>query len=739
MKRFVGSWLRLGVALLCAWFPLAAGAQSVGQNGYSAILLDGRSPVGEHFAVSARPDGNSWNGFIYLADSGELFSGSCSTICVPRSRVASGADRGRFVSAAPRSSPLLPPGSPPFAAFYNATSGDLEAVDCLNGDCSFATLRVLETGGDVGAGTATAVDANTGNPQIAYYDATNGDLRLYRCANPACSSGGSVLVDGDGDRGRNPQIAISNGNMTIVYDDTSTGEVRLALAAAPYDSFGRRAFVSGRDATLTLDATGRPDIVYTGPTGALERRRCGNILCLVVETPGALSTAANSGIAPSVTRLANDNLFVTHRDAANDDLLGILCNDVDCTAPTRLTLDAEPGMGELSFALKFASGLPLVLYRDTPGAQIRSAFCTTAACGTIQRRVAGNGINASSPDVALRADGRAVAIWTRLREPRIGLCSDQACSSIAYRDPESANSDGSRPSIIVREDGRPFAFYSFLGGNTAFDCADADCTTGTRRDVGGTGNASGDFTELALRPDGRPVLLYLRRSSNDVVVFDCADVNCSSGSDRVVADELTTMSTNLADFSIAVGADNRPRIAYNVSFQSSPGVFAGAKRLLRCDDPACTSATSRTVSNDQSFFTIPLAIRPDNRPVLIEQLGAARNLVTCADADCSSATRVALPNLFDSTGSMALAGGSIPLFGSGTSNTGGYWQCDDDACAAPLRVLTIQDSVAGRGYSPRLAYITGGEPVLVFGEQDLGDVWLTLKAPPQVFADGFED
>jgi hypothetical protein len=712
-------------------------AQSIGRNGHVARLLDGRNLLGEHVAVAPRPGGNDWQAFFHFADTGEIYSGNCSTACFPRTPLAPGADRGRHVSAATRPALL---GSPAFAAFYNATSGDLEALDCLNGDCSFANLRVLDTQGDVGVGTATAVDLATGRPYVAYYDASNGDLRLYRCSDAGCSSGDSVLVDGDGDRGRNPQIAISGGTMTLVYDDVDSGEVRVAIANAPYASFGRRALAAGSDAALALDATGRPDIVYTGPDGALERRRCEAASCLVLETPGALDAVPGSGIAPALTRLASGHLFATHLDIENDRLLGTLCNDADCTAPTRVTIDPEPGMGGLSIPLVFSSGgQPLVLYRDAPAAQIRSAFCTNATCGTIQRRIAGNGIVASSPDVALRPDGRAVAIWTRLRAPRIGLCRDLACGEVDYRDPVSGNSDGSRPSIVVRSDGRPFAFYSYFGGNAAWDCADADCSSGTLRDVGGIGNSSGTVTEIALRPDGRPVLLYLRRNSNDVYVFDCADVDCSSGSERLVADEPTTQSTQLYGFSIAVGDDDRPRIAYAVQFQPTPGTFAGELRLLRCDDPACTGASARTLADQAGFGDVPLAIRDDGRPVLVEQSGASRNLVACTDVDCSSATRVALPNPFDVLGNMTLVGGSVPLFGSGTVASGGYWQCDDADCAAPIRVETIRDDGGPqRGFSPRLAHAEGGAPVLVFGEQDLGDVWLTLVPPAPIFADGFE-
>jgi hypothetical protein len=722
-----------GLAIVAS--PVAA--QSQGQNGYAARLLDGRNVLGEHFAVAPRIGGNDWQAFHYLEDEQALFTGSCSTSCRPATRLTTGADQGRFVSAAAR---LALPGGRPFAAFYNATSGDLEGVDCLDSSCNFATLRVLDTNGDVGAGTATAVDAITGFPLVAYYDAGNGDLRLYRCSTNDCSTGSSVLVDGTGDRGRNPALVVNAGVATLVYDDSSSGELRVATAAAPYDVFTRTRVAAGRDAALTLTATGIADIVFTGPTQALERRRCITSACIAFESPGALTATAGTGIAPSATRLPNGNLFVAHRDDTSGDMLGTVCNNADCDAPMPLLLEAGPGMGESSVALAFSDGRPLAVFRDAAESQLRSAQCTTVACTTILRRIAGNGLYASSPDVATRADGRAIAIWTRLRAPRIGMCVDAACSSIDYRTPDSGNSDGSKPSIAVRQDGRPFAFYSYFGGNAAWDCADTQCDSGTLRQVGGTGNATGNITELAIRPDGRPVMLYYRATTNDVLLFSCADVDCTSGTERLVADEPTTQSTSLSGLALAVGADNRPRVVYNANFQPTPGVFAGELRLARCADIECTSASVTALNAEQGFYATPLAIRSDNRPVMVENAGANRNLLTCEDADCATRTRVALPNPFDIPGPMGLRDGNVVVFGSGTLGTGGYWDCNGVDCTAPERVATILDTTTpNRGFTSRLALDADEEPVLVFEEQDLGDVWLSVLQPIDVFADGFEN
>ena len=125
---------------------------------------------------------------------------------------------------------------------------------------------------------------------------------------------------------------------------------------------------------------------------------------------------------------------------------------------------------------------------------------------------------------------------------------------------------------------------------------------------------------------------------------------------------------------------------------------------------------------------------------MVESTSANRNLLTCDDPDCATRTRVALPNPFDIPGPMALRDGNVVVFGSGTLGTGGYWDCNDVSCAAPDRVATILDTTTNsRGFSSRLALDADAEPVLVFEEQDLGDVWLSVLPPIDVFADGFEN
>lgn len=371
---------------------------------------------------------------------------------------------------------------------------------------------------------------------------------------------------------------------------------------------------------------------------------------------------------------------------------------------------------------------------------MRSTQCTTPACTTLLRRDA-NGVPAFAADVALRADGRPVAIWTKLRRPRIGVCADALCTSVAYRATGGANADQSRPAIAIRPDGRPFAYYSSVGGSAAWDCADADCTTGTNREVSGSGNNTSNVTELALRADGRPVMLYYNAATNAVSLFVCADVNCTTGQARLLADEPDpgVQSTSLSGFGLAIGGDGRPVATWGLSNQPTPGISSGALRLARCDNLECTTATVRSLGSEPAFFGGGIAIRADNRPVLLENANNLRNLVTCDDATCSGAARVSLENPFDIANQLRLRPGEVPAYNSGTIGSGGWWQCSDPACGTTSRTAMISDTATNqRGHNGRIAFGTDPRPIGVFTEQQLNDVWLAVPVPEAIFANSFE-
>ena len=162
--------------------------------------------------------------------------------------------------------------------------------------------------------------------------------------------------------------------------------------------------------------------------------------------------------------------------------------------------------------------------------------------------------------------------------------------------------------------------------------------------------------------------------------------------------------------------------------------------MARCDDVECNSATLSSVGTEPTYNGGAIALRADNRPVLIENtFSGARNLITCGDASCATASRAVLPNPFDVADQLRLRPGEIPAYVSGTIGSGGWWQCSDANCSNSSRHVLISDTETNqRGHGGRIVFGTDPRPFGIFFEQQLRDIWLVLPMPVAIFADGFE-
>ncbi len=732
--------IALIAGLLFATTPAPAGAQPVAGPGYVLRTLDGDNDLGEHFTVVPRAIADNWVGFFYMADEQRMFSARCNGLScqINRPMTLDGSNRGQYVSAARRPAPS----NNPIVAYYNFTNGDLMSAACTDSTCDTSvTERTLDSTGNVGVGTAVAVDPATGLPAVAYYDASSGDLKVYRCSVADCSAGSATIADGMSDRGRNPAIGFGSSTMWIAYDDATTGEVRLASSSPPFNSFSSFALGAGSDASLTIDASGFADVVFRGtPSNTLQRVRCTNATCssAAQQTLGG----AGRGFAPSGTRLPNGNLLVSHQEQSSGTVIATICNDIACSAPAIVPMDTGSDYGGTSVALAYANARPLVLFRDAVRADVRAAQCTTAACVAFQRQLALNGVVALGARVALRANGHAVAAWQRAGtglQTALATCADTLCSTPVRRQLLGGNGDnGVRPALAIRPDGRPFVFFSTFGGTSAFDCADADCTAGTERFTGGFGNGTSRATEMALRADGRPVLFYFRSPTNEVFAWVCADTGCSSGMERLLVDEpdQSASGTQVGNLSVAMGPGDRPMVMYALSNSSTPGTV----RFVRCNDADCASASARAVNpNQQTFFATPMAVRSDGRPVFVEFNNSPRMLAVCDDVDCTGVTRFPLAGVGDIHFGLRLRAGDVPVFDGGTLGSVGYWACADSTCTTLERSpLIIDTTTPSRQLYGPLVLNASGSPVIAAEEGEMGDVFLALPVPDALFANGFE-
>ena len=724
-RVFMFRYFWVALVALAVISAQASLAQPAAEPGYVLRAIDGDNDLGEHFAVVDRPGGAT--GFFYLADQGRLIASSCfgQSCSAAHSLSSALADRGRYVSAATRTAL----GGRPLAAYYDATNGDLMAFDCSNSACPNGFERTLESVGNVGQDTAIAIDPASGLALIGYYDVDNGDLRLYRCATTACDSGSSGLVDGTNDRGHNASMVFAGSTLWIAYEDRSSGELILARSSAPYTTFAFFSQAGGVEPSLTADASGFLDMVWRETSNnTLQRLRCLNATCTSANQ--ITLAGAGRGYRPSSTRLANGNLLVSHFEPSTGSMLGSLCPDLACGTPQALSFNSSPANTGNSVMRISSTGLPLVFFQDAARADVRSTQCTTAACGAFTQHVALNGLPVHGARLALRPDGRAVVAYIRQRQPWLAQCNDVLCSSVTRSALPGGNSDA-RPAIAVRPDNRPFGYYSSVGGSAAYDCSNADCGSGSARAVSGEGNSTGNVIEMALRADGRPVLLYAVSNLNDVYVFDCADVNCSSGTQRLLADEPTGNNANLTHFAIVIGPGDRPIVMYALNSASG-----SLQRYVRCNDSACSAASVSSIGTNQVYYASPLALRSDGRPAFIES-GLNNNYAVCDNADCTGVARFPV-GISGIVRSLVLQTGDRPAFESGTTGLGSITSCDDATCSSAQQRTLLTDPNPQSSYQGSIALASSGALLVAFEEQSLGDVVLAVPLPDALFTNGFE-
>jgi hypothetical protein len=295
----------------------------------------------------------------------------------------------------------------------------------------------VDTASNVGLTTSLALD-NTGRPVLAYWDATNSDLKVAHCNDKNCSGGDESITSPDttASTGLDPAIVLDAlGNPVVTYYDVTNQDIRLMHCNDANCAGGDESTTSpdtvgnvGFDPGVVLDAAGNPVLSYQDTTNLdLKIMHCNDANCLganeSIETP---ETAGIVGNFNAIVLDSGGNPVVAYYDQANTDLKLLRCDDVNCAAggDTILAVDASAAsVGHWTQLVLDSTGRPLAAYYDATNLDLKVLDCVSETC-----MVPGPELKISTL-VTYQAPGACYNVLDANQAPLFPVCDNTAAPS----------------------------------------------------------------------------------------------------------------------------------------------------------------------------------------------------------------------------------------------------------------------------------------------------------------------
>lgn len=331
----------------------------------------------------------------------------------------------------------------------------------------------------------------------------------------------------------------------------------------------------------------------------------------------------------------------------------------------------------------------------------------TPACGNVTALLPDDvGV---TPQVALREDGRPVVAYVDnlADDLMLASCCDPACASVTVvtLDTNVGNPVGSFD-VAVRSNGRPFVAYRDGAADAlhAFDCSNEYCTSSAFRSLDAAPGA-GHGTSIAVR-SGDLVLVSYRQGANEVRAYDCDNVGCSSGAVRQLA---TIDVDNDSRTAVVLAVGDTP----TVFFEGENG-FDGLN-AYNCLNADCTSG-GRVDLNDANVERLAAVAGSDAAQVAYASGALNISLFTCAGTlgVCPSGTseNVFFGTPLNASVDLALAADETPYVAALVGNRLAIQDCGNETCSSGT--LRNPDPVSGRGGAASMALRADGRPVVAY-------------------------
>jgi hypothetical protein len=303
--------------------------QVFSSGGYAATYISG--------AIGA--DGFPVFSFYYGSSFGLGFVKCTSADCTPYPGnsvldSASGVDLGKYTSIA------VPADSRPVVSYYDQTNGNLKILKCGNTTCSSGNVATaVDTVGDVGQHTSIAIAAD-GNPIVSYQNVTAGTLRVLKCSIASCATGNAITtVDSVSGVGINTSIAVPADGLPIIsYYDSTNGNLKVLKCATAGCTGASHTLTAvdaigdvGRFSSIKVPADGLPIISYYDTTNtSLKVVKCGTASCSSGNTISTLDDTA--GEFTSIGVPATGYPVIAYSSSTTGGLKVLKCTNSACAA-----------------------------------------------------------------------------------------------------------------------------------------------------------------------------------------------------------------------------------------------------------------------------------------------------------------------------------------------------------------------------------------------------------------------